>query len=126
MDDSNANNQQAVQKMANQIRIAFFLSLLTNLYDIYRFIDTSGELRQGMSVLFGVLGTGLVWLIGRELRAGKRLALYYWLGLLLVGTSRWVFLDGAFEWNILSMVVLALGITITLKMVVWTRTRVLV
>lgn len=125
MDDSNANNQQAVQKMANQIRIAFFLSLLTNLYDIYRFIDTSGELRQGMSILFGVLGTGLIWLIGRELRAGKKLALYYWLGLLLVGTLRWIFLDGAFELNILSMVVLALGVTITLKMVGWARSRVL-
>jgi hypothetical protein len=126
MDDKDVNNQQAVQNMANQIRVAFFLSLLTNLYDIYHFISTSGELRQGMSITLGILGTGLIWLIGRELRAGKKLALYYWLGLLLAGTSRWVFLDGAFELNILSMVILALGITITLKMVVWTRSRVLV
>jgi hypothetical protein len=126
MDDKDVKHQQAVQNMANQIRVAFFLSLLTNLYDVYHFTNTSAEFRQGMSILFGVLGTGLIWLIGRELRAGKKLALYYWLGLLLAGTSRWVFLDGAFELNILSMVILALGITITLKMVVWTRSRVLV
>jgi hypothetical protein len=126
MVDKDTKHQQAVQKMANQIRVAFFLSLLTNLYDIYGFINTSGELRQGMSILFGFLGTGLIWLLGRELRAGKKLALYYWLGLLLVGTSRWVFVDAAFELNILSMVILALGITITLKMVVWARSRVLV
>ena len=125
MDDHNAKNQQAVQKMANQIRVAFFLSLLTNLYDIYHFIDASGELRQGMSITLGALGTGLIWLIGTELRAGKKLALYYWLGLLLVGTSRWVFVDTAFEWNIFSMVILALIIGITLKMVFWTRSRVL-
>ncbi len=125
MVDHNAKNQQAVQKMANQIRVAFFLSLLTNLYDIYHFINASGELRQGMSITLGALGTGLIWLIGKELRAGKKLALYYWLGLLLAGTSRWVFLDAAFEWNILFIVILALVIGMTLKIVFWTRSRVL-
>jgi hypothetical protein len=123
---NNANTQQAVQKMANGIRVAFFLSLLTDLYDIYHFINTSGDFRQGMSIALGVLGTGLIWQFGRELRAGKKLALYYWLGLLLVGTSRWVFVDAAFELSIVSMVILALIIGITLKMVVWARSRVLV
>ena len=123
---NNVNNQQAVQKMANQIRVAFFLSLLTNLYDIYHFINTSGEFRQGMSIAFGVLGTALIWQLGRELRAGKKLALYYWFGLLLVGTSRWVFEDATFELNIVSMVILALVIGITLKMVFWARSRMLV
>ena len=126
MVDNNVNDQQAVQKMSNQIGVAFFLSLLTNLYDIYHFINTSGEFRQGMSITFGVLGTALIWQFGRELRAGKKLALYYWLGLLLVGTSRWVFVDAAFELNIVSMVILALAIGITLKMVFWARSRVLV
>jgi hypothetical protein len=125
MVDHNAKNQQAVQNMANRIRVAFFLSLLTNLYDIYHFINASGELRQGMSITLGALGTGLIWLIGKELRAGKKLALYYWLGLLLAGTSRWIFLDAVFEWNILSIVILAFVIGMTLKMVFWTRSRVL-
>jgi hypothetical protein len=71
MVDNNVENQQAVQKMANQIRVAFFLSLLTNLYDIYHFINTSGELRQGISIMFGVLGTALIWQLSKELRAGK-------------------------------------------------------
>jgi hypothetical protein len=115
-----------VKKMANQIRVAFFLSLLTNLYDMYHFINASGELRQGMSIMLGILGTGLIWLMGRELHAGKKLALYYWLGLLLVGTARWVFVDAAFQWNILSIVVLAFVIGMTPKMVFWTRSRVLV
>jgi hypothetical protein len=126
MDNTSVNNQQAVQKMANGIRVAFFLSLLTDLYAIYDFINASGELRHGMSILLGVLGTGFMWLMGRELRAGKKLALYYWLGLLLVGSSRWIFLDAAFELNILSIALLASFIAITLKMVFWTRSRVLV
>jgi hypothetical protein len=125
MVDHNAKHQQAVQNMANQIRVAFFLSLLTNLYDMYHFINASGEFRQGMSITLGALGTGLIWLIGKELRAGKKLALYYWIGLLLVGTSRWIFLDAAFEWNILSIVILAFVIGMTLKMVSWARSRVL-
>ena len=79
-----------------------------------------------MSITFGVLGTALIWQLGRELRAGKKLALYYWLGLLLVGTSRWVFEDATFELNIVSMVILALVIGITLKMVFWARSRMLV
>ena len=112
--------------MANGIRVAFFLSLLTDMYDVYHFVNASGELRQGMSITLGVLGTGLIWQLGRELRAGKKLALYYWLGLLLVGAWRWVFVDAAFELSIVSMVILALAIVITLKMVFWARSRVLV
>jgi hypothetical protein len=126
MVNNNVNNQQAVQKMANQIRVAFFLSLLTNLYDIYHFINTFGEFRQGMSITFGVLGTALIWQLGRELRAGKKLALYYWLAALLIGIARWVFVDATFELNIVSTVILALGIAITLKMAFWARSRVLV
>ena len=126
MIDNNVKNQRAVQKTANEIRVAFLLSLLTNLYDIYHFLNTSGEVRQGMSILVGVLGTGLLWQLSRELRAGKKLALYYWLGLIFVGTSRWVFLDAAFELSIVSIVVLTLAMAITLKMASWTRNRVLV
>ena len=61
MIDNNVKNQNALQKTANEIRVAFLLSLLTNLYDIYHFLNTSGEVRQGMSILVGVLGTGLLW-----------------------------------------------------------------
>ena len=126
MIDNNVKNQNALQKTANEIRVAFLLSLLTNLYDIYHFLNTSGEVRQGMSILVGVLGTGLLWQLSRELRAGKKLALYYWLGLLFVSTSRRVFLDAAFELSIVSIVVLTLAMAITLKMASWTRNRVLV
>ena len=123
---TNVKNQQAVQNMAGQIRAAFFLSLLTNLYELYDFFNTAGDLRQGVSIMLGVLGTGLLWFISKELRAGRKLALYYWLGLLLAGASRWVLVNAALEWNILSMVLLALLTGITLKLVVWTRNSVLV
>ena len=126
MVDNNVKNQQAVQKMAKEIRIAFILSTLTNLYDIYHFLNTFGEFRQGMSIMFGVVGTGLIWQLGRELRAGKKLALYYWLGLLLVGVSRWIFVDAAFKLSIISIVILVLAIVVTVKMAFWTRNRVLV
>ena len=123
---TNVKNQQAVQKMAGQIRAAFFLSLLTNLYEGYHFFNASGDFRQAVNILLGVLGTGLLWFLSQELRFGKRLALYYWLGLLLVGASRWVLLNAGFEWNILSTVMLALFIGVTLKLVIWTRDRVLI
>jgi hypothetical protein len=125
MIDNNVENQQAVQKMANQIRFAFFLCLLTSLFEVYHFLNSSGELRQGMSIALGLLGTGLIWQVGRELRAGKKLALYYWLGMLFIGTSRSVFLDAPFEWNIVSMAILALATGITLRMVFWARSSVL-
>ena len=123
---TNVKNQQAVQNMAGQIRAAFFLSLLTNLYELYDFFNTAGDLRQGVSIMLGILGTGLLWFISKELRSGRKLALYYWLGLLLAGASRWVLVNAALEWNILSMILLALLTGITLKLVVWTRNSVLV
>jgi hypothetical protein len=52
--------------------------------------------------------------------------LYYWLAALLIGIARWVFVDATFELNIVSTVILALGIAITLKMAFWARSRVLV
>lgn len=126
MVDHNVKNQNAVQKMANQVRVAFFLSLLTDLYGIYHFINSSGDFRQGLSILVGLLGTGLMWQFSRELRAGKKLALVYWLGLLLAGTSRWIFLDPAFQLNMVSIVIFVFAIALTLRMAFWARSRVLV
>jgi hypothetical protein len=125
MSNNNAINQQAFRKMANGIRLAFFLSLITNIFDIYDFISETGELREGMSIAFGILGTILLWQLSSTLRAEKKQALYYWLGLLFVGYIRYIFVDAAFTLNIFSMVLLLLAVTLTFRIVFWMRSGVL-
>jgi hypothetical protein len=121
MIDNHAPNQQAVRKMASGVRMAFFLSLITDLYDIYRFVDTSGELRQGISIAVGIFGTILIWQLSRQLQAEKKQALYYWLALLFVGYIRYIFVDAAFDLNVVSILLLSLAIGLTLRMVIWMR-----
>jgi hypothetical protein len=123
--DNTATNQQAVRKMANGIRFAFFLSLITDIYDIYRFMTASGGLRQGISIAIGILGTVILWQLASTLRAEKKQALYHWLILLFIGAIRWIFVDAAFTLNVFSMVLLALAVMFTLRMIFWMRNGVL-
>lgn len=123
--NNNATNQQAVRKMANGIRLAFFLSLITDIYDIYRFITISGELREGISIALGILGTILLWQLSSTLQAEKKQAIYYWLALLFVGYIRYIFVDAALSLNVISVIVLVLAIFITLRLVFWMRNAVL-
>jgi hypothetical protein len=125
MIDINTTNQQTVRKTANGITLAFFLSLITNVYDVYRFINRPGELREGISIALGILGTLLLWQLSSTLRAEKKQALYYWLALLFIGYIRWIFVDAAFSLNILSMVLMALAVVFSLRMIFWMRNGVL-
>ncbi len=125
MIDKNAKNHEAVRKMADGIRIAFFLSLITNVYEIYHFVSVGGESRQGISIAVGTLGTILILLASKELRAEKKQALYFWLALLLIGSFRWVFVDAAFDLNIITFTLLLFVILLTLRMVMWTRDGIL-
>jgi hypothetical protein len=125
MNNGNTINQQAVRKMAHGIRLAFFLSLLTNVYEIYRFINKSGELREGISIAFGILGTILLWQLSSKLQAEKKQALYYWLALLFVGYIRYIFVDGAFSLSVVSVGLLLLAVVLTLRIVSWMRNGVI-
>jgi hypothetical protein len=125
MVDNNVANQQAVRKMANGIRLAFFLSLITNLYDIYRFITMSGELREGFSIAFGILGTILLWQLSSKLQQEKKQALYYWLALLFIGYVRYIFVDATFSLSVVSVGLLLLAVVLTLRIVFWMRNGVL-
>ena len=118
-------NQPACRKMAQGIRLAFYLSLITNVYDIYRFINTSGELREGISIAFGILGTILLWQLSSKLQAEKKQALYYWLALLFVGYIRYIFVDGAMSLSVIAMGLLLLAAVLTVKIAFWTRDGVL-
>ena len=118
-------NQSAVQKMAQGIRLAFYLSLIINVYDIYRFIDKSGELREGISVAFGILGTMLLWQLSNKLQAEKKQALYYWFALLFVVYIRFIFVDRAMSISLIGMGLLLLAAVLTVKIVFWTRDGVL-
>ena len=125
MNNDNTTNQQAVRKMAQGIRFAFFLSLITNVYEIYRFINESGELREGISIAFGILGTILLWQLSSTLQTEKKQALYYWLALLFVGYIRYIFVDGAFSLSVISIGLLLLALVLTLRIVFWMRNGVL-
>lgn len=125
MVDNNVANHQAVRKMANGIRFAFFISLITNMYDIYRFITMSGELREGISIALGILGTMLLWQLSSKLQAEKKQTLYYWLALLFIGYIRYIFVDAAFSLSIVSMGLLLFAIMLTLRIVFWMRNGVL-
>ncbi len=124
MTDKNVNHQ-AVGKMADGVRIAFLLSLITNVYDIYNFIKAAGDTRQGISIALGIVGTILIWLVSKELRAEKKRALYFWLVLLSLGYFRWVFIDAAFAVNVISIALLFLAIILTVRIVIWMREGVL-
>ena len=121
MTDKNAKNQQSVRKMADSMKTVFYLSLATNAYDVYRFMSAPGEIRQGIGIVLGIIGTILIWQFGKALRAEKKQALYYWLVVGLLGYSRWIFVDATFDLNILSMILLSLAVMLTLRIAFWTR-----
>ena len=110
-----------MQKMIDGIKVAVFLSLATDLYEVYRFVNEPGGFRQGISTALGILITALIWQFGRALRAEKKQALFYWLIAVAVGMVRWIFIDATFSLNVLSILLLALFVTLTLRVVVWTR-----
>jgi len=125
MTDKNAKDREAVRKFANGVRIAFFLSVIIDVSDVYRFINVSGEIRQGIGIALGILGTILLWLVSRDLKAEKKQALYFWLAMGLLSQFRWIVIDAAFDLNVISLLVLLLIIAVTLRMMLWTRNGVL-
>jgi hypothetical protein len=121
MTDKNAKNQESVRKMAASMRTVFYLSLATNAYDVYRFMRAPGEVRQGIGIALGIIGTILLWQFSKALRAEKKQALYYWLAVGLLGYSRWIFIDATFDLNVLSVILLSFAVMLTLRMVFWMR-----
>ena len=112
-----------MQKMVNGVKLAFFLSLATNIYQVYGFMNEPGELLGGVSIALGIVGTLLIWQFSRALQAEKKQALYYWLGLLLAGYIRWVFVDATFNLNLVSIVLMILAIVFTLRIVNWVKNK---
>jgi hypothetical protein len=119
--DKNSKKHASMQKMIAGIKVAVFLSLATDVYDVYGFVNEPGGFRKGISIALGILGTVLIWQFGRALRAEKKQALFYWLIAVAVGMVRWVFIDATFSLNVLSLLLLALFATLTLRVVFWTR-----
>jgi hypothetical protein len=119
--DNNAKNHEPVRRMAASIKTVLFLSLATNVYDLYRFIDQPEGIREASSIALGILGTLLIWQFGKELRAEKKQALVYWLAAVFAGLVRWIVIDAAFSLNILSIFLLGLSLILTLRITLWTR-----
>lgn len=109
--------------MADGVRVAVFLSLANNIYEIYHFMREPGDLARGLSIALGIVGTLLIWQCGRELRAEKKQALYYWLALALTGYIRWIFIDGTFNLNVASILVMTIAVVFTLRIMIWVRNK---
>lgn len=120
------NNQLQIQKTANGVKIAAFLSLATNLYQIYFYTQAPDGILGAVSLGLGVIGTILIWQLATMLKAEKKHSLYYWLALILVGYSRWIFIDASFTINVASIAVMALTIILTLRIANWTRKNALI
>jgi hypothetical protein len=88
-------------------------------------MNAPGEIRQGIGIALGILGTILTWLIYRELRAEKKQALSFWLAGVLLGYLRWVFIDATFDLNVISIILILVTIVFTLRIVIWVRNGVL-
>ena len=116
-----SKNRALMQKMIAGIKIAIFLSLANNAYESYKFVNEPDGFRKGISIALGILGTILIYQFGRELREEKKQALFYWLAVVVVGIVRWIFIDAAFSFNALSILLLALFAVLTLRVIVWTR-----
>ena len=84
-------------------------------------MSVSREVRQGIDIALGIIGTILIWQFSKALLAEKKQALYYWLAVALLGYSRWIFVDATFDFNVLSMILLSLAVMLTLRIVSWTR-----
>ena len=119
--NNNAKNHEPVQKMAASIRMVLFLIVATDVYEIYRFVSQPEGVREGLSIALGIFVTVLIWRFGKELRAEKKQALWYWLGAVFVGMIRWIFVDTAFSFNIISILLLLLPVVLTLRITLWTR-----
>ena len=126
MTDKNAKNQEAVRKMADNMKIVFYLSLATNVFEIYRFTSSSGEIRQGVSIALGTIGTILLWQLSKALKAERKRALYYWLAVALLGYTRWFIVDATFDLNVLSIILMSLAVMLTLRISFWTRNGALI
>ena len=121
--NKNSKDQVFMQKMKDGIKVAFFLSLANNIYEVYGFINEPSGFRRGISIALGIIATLLIWQFSRELQAQKRQALYYWLALGLIGYSRWIFIDATFNLNVVSIILMLLTVIFTLRITNWVRNK---
>jgi len=124
--DKNSKNQVFMQKMKDGIKLAVFLSLATNIYEVYGFVNDPSGFRKGISIALGIIATLLIWQFSKELQAEKRQALYYWLVLSLIGYIRWIFIDATFSLNVVSILLMLLTIVFTSRIVLWVRNKSLI
>lgn len=123
--NNNTTTLEQIQKMANGVKLAALLSLATNIYEMYGYLNEPTGFQNAISLVVGMIGTILIWLFGRELQAQKKQALFYWVGLLVMGMGRLLFSGAALSLNVLSIALVVLLAVMTSRLVVWTRNKAL-
>lgn len=117
--NSNTTKEEAVHKMAGIMRNVAFLSLVTNVFEVYGVIR--GEPNKALSMVLGISGTVLIWVLSKALQQGKKQALYYWLTAGLFGYIRGIIIASSFTLNVLSVIFIAIFIILTIKIFTWTK-----
>lgn len=125
MTDKNVVNREPRQKTISGLRTIVFLSLITNLYELYGFFAEGASVRQFPGIVLGFVGTVLLWQLAKQIQTGKKQAFYYWLLLLAVGMLRWGLGGAVFEVNVLSIILMAMVVVFSLRIVTWMRAGVL-
>ena len=121
MSDQIAQHRDTARKIGEGMRTVLYLCLATNAFDLYRFAGAPADLRHGLGAAMGILGTIMVWQAGKNLRAAKKQALPYWLAMAILGYARFIFVEGTFELNPLTLVLMLSALGLTSRMFVWSR-----
>ncbi len=121
--DKNSKTQASMQKMIDGIKLAVFLSLANNVYEVYKFVNEPSGFRNAISIAFGIIATRLIWQFSRALQAEKRHALYYWLVLVSIGYIRWLLIDASFSLNVVSTILMLLTVAFTIRIVFLVRNK---
>ncbi len=121
--DENSKTQVSMQKMIDGIKLAVFLSLANNAFEVYKFVNEPSGFRNAISIALGIIATLLIWQFSRALQAEKRQALYYWLVLVSIGYIRWILIDASFSLNIVSTILMLLTVAFTLRIAFWVRNK---
>jgi multidrug transporter EmrE-like cation transporter len=116
MTDAVEDTREQIRRFADMMKIAVFLMAASDVYEVFDFLSSQSDLRQGISIAMRIMGTIAFWLFSSDLRALKKRALYYGIAALVLGPIGWIVFDGdRFHLNIISIILIFLAVLYTLR-----------
>ena len=110
------DTREQIRRFADAMKIGVLLMAASDAYEVYDFLSSQGNLRQGISIAMRIMGTIAFWLFSTDLRALKKRALYYGIAALVLGPIGWIVFDRErFHLNIISIILIFLAVLYTLR-----------